>query len=60
MAVAVAHLAGVIGAMGALMLSWVLSRYLFEITWHALLGQKLAGIVLTAVAVGVVRLDAVE
>ena len=47
-------LAGAIGAMGALMLSWVLSRYLFEITWHALLGQKLAGIVLTAVAVGVV------
>ena len=47
-------LAGAIGAMGALMLSWVLSRYLFEITWHALPGQKLAGIVLTAVAVGVV------
>ena len=47
-------LAGAIGAMGALMLSWVLSRYLFEITWHALPGQKLAGIVLTAVAVCVV------
>ena len=47
-------LAGSIGAMGALVLSWVLSRYLFEITWHALPGQKLAGIVLTAVAVGVV------
>ena len=47
-------LAGAIGAMGALMLSWVLSRYLFEITWHALPGQKLAGVVLTAIIVGVV------
>ena len=47
-------LAGAVGSGGALVLSWVLSTYLFEIRWYAAPVQILGGIVLTALAVGVV------
>ena len=47
-------LAGAVGSVGALVLSWVLSTYLFEIRWYAAPVQKLGGIVLTVLAVGVV------
>ncbi|HSF99550.1 MAG TPA: FtsX-like permease family protein, partial [Vicinamibacterales bacterium] len=49
-------LAGGLGALGALGLSWAMSRGVFDIAWHptpALLGT---GVVITAVAVGVIGL----
>ncbi len=49
-------LAGGLGALGALGLSWAMSRGIFDIAWHptpALLGT---GVVVTAVAVGVIGL----
>ena len=47
-------LAGAVGSGGALVLSWVLSTYVFEIRWYVAPVQILGGIVLTALAVGVV------
>jgi len=49
-------LAGGLGALGALGLSWAMSRGIFDIAWHptpALLGT---GVVVTALAVGVIGL----
>ncbi len=47
-------LAGIIGAVGALILSWVLSTYVFEIRWYIESLQILAGIILTVMVVGLV------
>jgi putative ABC transport system permease protein len=47
-------LAGVLGAAGALALSWVVATRLFEITWHPAPGLLAAGVVLTAALVCVI------
>ena len=47
-------LAGLVGSLGAIVLSWTLSRYVLEIAWTPAFGQNLGGIAVTALAVGVV------
>ena len=47
-------LAGTVGSLGALMLTWVLTRQVFEIAWFASPGTNAAGVVVTALVVGVV------
>jgi putative ABC transport system permease protein len=51
-------LAGLVGASGALVLSWAVCRFLFEIEWHATPGVLLAGTALTALLVGIIGLAA--
>jgi putative ABC transport system permease protein len=51
-------LAGTIGAAGGAALSWAVSRYVFEIRWHAPLVESLAGVGLTALLVALVGLMA--
>jgi len=45
-------LAGGLGALGALALSWAMSRHVFDIAWHPTPGLLAGGIVATAVSVG--------
>jgi putative ABC transport system permease protein len=47
-------LAGALGSGGGIVLSWVLSRYLFHIEWHLTLGLLVGGVVLTAGAVSLI------
>ena len=47
-------LAGAVGSVGALGLSWVLTRQVFEVAWFARLLRPLEGYILTALVVGVV------
>jgi putative ABC transport system permease protein len=47
-------LAGIIGALGALVLSWAVSKYLLEIVWRPSPGLLTAGTILTAALVAVV------
>jgi putative ABC transport system permease protein len=47
-------LAGVIGATGALVLSWAVCRYVFEIDWTPTPGLLVAGAVITAIMVAVI------
>ena len=47
-------LAGTVGSLGALILTWVLTRQVFEIAWFASPGTNAAGVVVTALVVGVV------
>ena len=47
-------LGGLVGALGALALSWSAARYLFDMAWQPSPGTVLAGIVLTALVVGMV------
>jgi putative ABC transport system permease protein len=49
-------LAGVIGGLGGLVLSWSLSRWVIHVPWRAPIADTLAGAALTAVLVGVVGL----
>jgi putative ABC transport system permease protein len=49
-------LGGVVGALGALALSWSAARYLFDMAWQPSPGTVVAGIVLTALVVGAVGL----
>ncbi len=51
-------LGGLVGALGALTLSWAVSRYLFEMPWRAAPGTVGLGILLTALVVGVVGIVA--
>ncbi len=51
-------LAGTLGALGAAVLSYVVSRRLLDIAWHPALGTLAVGIVGTAVLVAVVGLAA--
>jgi putative ABC transport system permease protein len=51
-------LAGLMGAVGALLMSWILARGLFDIHWRPAPGLLLAGVLITAVAVSVVGLIA--
>jgi putative ABC transport system permease protein len=51
-------LAGLLGAAGAGLMSWVLAEYLFEIDWRPAPGMLLAGVGLTAALVSVIGLVA--
>jgi putative ABC transport system permease protein len=51
-------LAGVLGAAGALALSWALARFLFEIDWRPAPGLLATGALLTGAVVCVVGLVA--
>jgi putative ABC transport system permease protein len=51
-------LAGLLGAAGAGLMSWVLAQYLFEIDWRPAPGLLLAGVLLTAALVSLVGLIA--
>ena len=44
-------LAGLIGSLGAIVLTWGVSRYALEIPWRVFAGEHIAGVVLTAVLV---------
>ena len=46
--------AGLVGGLGALVMSWAVSAYLFEMPWQPSPGTVVLGIVLTSVVVGVV------
>jgi putative ABC transport system permease protein len=47
-------LGGLVGAVGALALSWAVARYLFEMPWDPAPLTLVVGIVLTSLAVGAV------
>jgi putative ABC transport system permease protein len=47
-------LGGVVGGLGALVMSWAVSEYLFEMPWQPSPGTVVLGIVLTSAVVGVV------
>ncbi len=47
-------LAGLVGASGAVVLSWTLSRYVLEIAWTPAFAENLGGVVVTALTVGIV------
>ena len=47
-------LAGIVGSIGAVVLTWSLSRYLLEIAWYPALAQNLGGVMGTAIAVGAI------
>ncbi len=51
-------LGGLVGALGALALSWAVARYLFDMPWQPSPGTLLLGIVATALVVGVVGIVA--
>jgi len=51
-------LAGLVGSMGALGLTWGLTRYLLDISWNPTPLLNVAGLVLTTVVVGVVGVAA--
>jgi putative ABC transport system permease protein len=51
-------LAGIVGAAGGTVLSWAVSRYVFEIGWTFPAREALWGVVLTAVLVAVTGLGA--
>jgi putative ABC transport system permease protein len=50
--------AGVLGAVGAGVLSWALAEAVFEIAWQPAIGVLLAGVAVTALAVGAVGVAA--
>ena len=47
-------LAGTVGSVGALVLTWVLARQVFEIAWLPSVAENAGGVVVTAVVVGIV------
>jgi putative ABC transport system permease protein len=47
-------LAGLIGSLGAVVLTWGVSRYALEIPWRIFLGEHIAGVVLTAILVATI------
>jgi len=47
-------LAGVIGSLGAVVLTWGVSRYALEIPWRLFVGEHVGGVVLTAILVAVI------
>jgi putative ABC transport system permease protein len=51
-------LAGLVGSVGALALTWGLTRFLLEISWNPAPMLNIAGLVLTALVVGVVGVTA--
>ncbi len=47
-------LAGVIGSLGAVALTWSVSRYALDIPWKIFVGEHVAGVLLTAVLVATI------
>jgi putative ABC transport system permease protein len=47
-------LAGLVGSLGAVALTWGVSRYALEIPWRIFVGEHLGGVALTAVLVGAI------
>lgn len=47
-------LAGLIGSLGAIVLTWGVSRWALDIPWRVFAGEHVAGVILTAVLVGVI------
>ena len=47
-------LAGVIGSLGAVALTWAVSKYALDIPWRVFVSEHLAGVVLTAMLVAVI------
>jgi putative ABC transport system permease protein len=47
-------LAGVVGSLGAVVLTWAVSKYALEIPWRIFATEHIAGVVLTAVLVSVI------
>ena len=47
-------LAGLIGSLGAIVLTWGVSRYALEIPWRVFVGEHIAGVLLTALLVSVI------
>jgi predicted lysophospholipase L1 biosynthesis ABC-type transport system permease subunit len=44
----------VIGSLGAVVLTWGVSRYALEIPWRVFAGEHIAGVLLTALLVAVI------
>ena len=51
-------LAGAVGALGGAVLSWALSRYVFDIPWRPPVAESLAGLAVTTALVALVGLVA--
>jgi len=47
-------LAGVIGSLGAVVLTWAVSRYALEIPWRIFVTEHVAGVILTAILVAAI------
>ena len=47
-------LAGLVGSLGAVVLTWGVSRYALDIPWRVFVGEHVAGVVLTAVLVSII------
>jgi putative ABC transport system permease protein len=47
-------LAGLIGSLGAIVLTWGVSRYALEIPWRVFAGEHIGGVLLTALLVAVI------
>ena len=46
--------AGLIGSLGAIALTWGVSRYALEIPWRVFAGEHVAGVLLTALLVAII------
>jgi putative ABC transport system permease protein len=53
-ALVLGSLAGLIGSLGAIVLTWGVSRYALEIPWRVFAGEHIAGVLLTALLVAVI------
>jgi putative ABC transport system permease protein len=47
-------LAGLIGSLGAIVLTWGVSKYALEIPWRIFAGEHVAGVILTSVLVAAI------
>jgi putative ABC transport system permease protein len=47
-------LAGTVGSLGAVALTWGVSRYVLEIPWRPVIGEHVVGVVLTAALVATI------
>jgi putative ABC transport system permease protein len=47
-------LAGLIGSLGAIVLTWGVSRYALEIPWRVFAGEHIGGVILTALLVAII------
>jgi predicted lysophospholipase L1 biosynthesis ABC-type transport system permease subunit len=45
-------LAGLVGSLGAVALTWGVSRYALDIPWRIFAGEHIGGVALTAILVG--------
>jgi putative ABC transport system permease protein len=47
-------LAGLVGSLGAIVLTWGVSRYALDIPWRIVAGEHVGGVVFTAILVGAI------